>query len=82
MRKIYAEYGWPDLEKYRKEDCIQVLKLWYKDFDARQIEQMQMETRFHWGKQGIDFPESSETDDLRRSKVEDGTLDTGPEGEK
>jgi hypothetical protein len=38
MRKIYAEYGWPDVEKYRKEECIQALKLWYKDLQARQQE--------------------------------------------
>jgi hypothetical protein len=45
MRKIYAEYGWPDVEKYRKEECIQALKLWYKDLQARQQERWRTETR-------------------------------------
>jgi hypothetical protein len=53
MRKVYREYGWPDVEQYRKEDCIQALKLWYRDYEARKIEQMQIETRIHWERQGI-----------------------------
>jgi hypothetical protein len=60
MRKIYREYGWPDVENYRKEACIQALKLWYKDLEVRQIEQMQTETRLHWERQGIISSESSE----------------------
>jgi hypothetical protein len=60
MRKIYAEYGWPDIEKYRKEECIQALKLWYKDLQARQQERWQTETRHRRERQGIIFPDSSE----------------------
>jgi hypothetical protein len=53
MRKIYREHGWPDVERYRKEDCIQALKLWYRDFEASKIEQMWIETQIHWERQGI-----------------------------
>jgi hypothetical protein len=81
MREIYRKYGWPDVEKYRKEACIQALKLWYQDREVRQIKKMQIETRLHWERQGIIFPESSETDDIWRRKVEDEIVVTEPEGE-
>jgi hypothetical protein len=64
MRKMYREYGWPDVENYQKEVCIQALKLWYEDLEVRQREQMQIETRLHWERQGITFPERLETDDI------------------
>jgi hypothetical protein len=70
------------MENYRKEACIHALKLWYEDLEVRQIEQLQIDTRLHWERQGIVFPESSETDDIRRRKVEDETFVTEPEGKK
>jgi hypothetical protein len=44
VRKIYREHGWPDLERYRKEDCIkavhQALKAHFEhDTDWREDEE-------------------------------------------
>jgi hypothetical protein len=64
MRNILREYGWPDVEKYQKEACIQALKLWYRDLQVRQIEQARRETRLHWERRGITFPERSGTDNM------------------
>ena len=37
LQGIYREHGWPDLEKYRKEDCIkaveEALAEQYPDFE-------------------------------------------------
>jgi hypothetical protein len=82
MRKIYREYGWPNVENYQKEACIQALKLWYEDLRVRQREKARIETRLHWERQGINFPERSETEDIWRNKVEDETSVKGTEGEK
>ncbi|KAK7910602.1 hypothetical protein PG985_013083 [Apiospora marii] len=26
LRKVYREHGWPDLERYRKEDCLRAVR--------------------------------------------------------
>jgi hypothetical protein len=56
MRNIYRHHGWPDIDNYWKEDCIEELKSWYKDYEVRQSEQMKIETRLHWEKRGIILP--------------------------
>lgn len=57
MRRIYQKYGWPDVNNYRKEDCIEELKSWYKDYRVRRSKQMKIESRLHWEKQGMILPE-------------------------
>jgi hypothetical protein len=56
MRNIYRHHGWPDIDNYWKEDCIEELKSWYKDYEVRQSEQMKIETRLHWEERGIILP--------------------------
>jgi hypothetical protein len=68
MRKILREYGWPDVEKYQKEACIQALKSWYRDFRVRKNEEARREQRIHWERQGITFPERSETNNMEKSE--------------
>ncbi|KAG9189385.1 hypothetical protein G6011_06253 [Alternaria panax] len=69
MRMIYREYGWSVVENYRKEACIQALKLWYKVFRQHQREQLQIETLLEWEQQGISIPEIPKVDSVWRSKV-------------
>lgn len=57
MRKLYHDYGWPDIDNYQKKNCIEELKSWYKDYLVRQLKQMKIETRLHWEKQGIILPD-------------------------
>jgi len=48
MRKIYREYGWPDLDVYQKEACVRAFKLWYQQFLRLRLQQEEVSWRAHW----------------------------------
>ncbi|USW55858.1 hypothetical protein Slin15195_G091770 [Septoria linicola] len=31
VREIYGEYGWPDLEAFRKEECLSAVERWVEE---------------------------------------------------
>ncbi|KAG4429076.1 hypothetical protein IFR05_015443, partial [Cadophora sp. M221] len=69
MRKIYTEHGWPDLEKYQKDACIQAVEVWYREFLELSRKQAETELRNHWETRGIVVPERSTTLDIWAGKT-------------
>jgi hypothetical protein len=31
LQAIYREHGWPDLDRYRKKDCMKAVRAWVKE---------------------------------------------------
>ncbi|PVH71883.1 hypothetical protein DL98DRAFT_577142 [Cadophora sp. DSE1049] len=79
VRKIYREYGWPDLDKYQKDACIQTLKLWYQQFLGARRKQGEVELRNHWETQRTAISEMSTTVNIWGSKSEGKPTAEGPE---
>ncbi|KAH6710830.1 hypothetical protein BKA61DRAFT_737735 [Leptodontidium sp. MPI-SDFR-AT-0119] len=79
LRKIYTDYGWPDLEIYQKDACVQAIKIWYQEFLELRQKQDETELRNYWETRGIVMPEPSTTLNIWAPKILDKPAAGKPE---